>query len=224
MAVTPSQPVLDICEVAGSSGQADEAWNSPWSHDSTRLVSSKDKTVLIWDIEYHQDMGCTGPKGFMREEASLTNRAHYRSPRGYPTATDSYISADGDDQEEWDSSFSIQDFVITPDATRLFALGRPKLEIPLTKEVTQKLNGPTQTHLSLRSCFIGASEQFVASGSEVVPTDGDVYVWDRSPGTLVKTLSGHGTRCVDAVASNPANRNIFASASYDSTVRLWELK
>lgn len=102
--------------------------------------------------------------------------------------------------------------------------------------MVQKFEGLTQTHINLRSCFVGANEQYVVSGSEgtlraisdrtrsLVPTDGNIYVWDRSTGTLVKTLSGHGTRTVGVVASNPVNTNIFASASYNCTVRLWELK
>jgi len=57
-------------------------------------------------------------------------------------------------------------------------------------------------------------------------TDSQVYIWHRENGTLIETLKGHGhalgreTGCVNAVAWNPTNPGMFASAGDDRQVRM----
>ena len=57
--------------------------------------------------------------------------------------------------------------------------------------------GHDQQRFAIRSCFGGASESFIASGSE----DGKVYLWHRASEQQIQTLEGHlGTvNCVDTV-------------------------
>ncbi|KIJ35759.1 hypothetical protein M422DRAFT_61256 [Sphaerobolus stellatus SS14] len=70
----------------------------------------------------------------------------------------------------------------------------------------------------IRSCFGGAGQHFVASGSE----NGKVYIWQRETGILIQTLTGHGSGTVNCVAWNPQHPSMFASCSDDKTIRIWE--
>ena len=92
----------------------------------------------------------------------------------------------------------------------------------------------------IRSCFGGADDTLVVSGSEGTQScdlfpfycsrrergsrheDGRVYVWHRDRGILLDILAGHGRGSVNSVAWNPRNTQMFASCSDDYTIRLWE--
>ncbi|KAF8511107.1 WD40 repeat-like protein [Hysterangium stoloniferum] len=70
----------------------------------------------------------------------------------------------------------------------------------------------------IRSCFGGADEHFIVSGSE----NGKVYIWQRGTGELIDALAGHGQGSVNCVAWNPRIPSMFASCSDDKTIRIWE--
>jgi WD40 repeat protein len=68
----------------------------------------------------------------------------------------------------------------------------------------------------LRSAMGGAGCAFVACGSE----EGRVFVWHRETGELLASLAGH-SGVVNAVAWNPRNQYMMASAGDDRSVRIW---
>ncbi|KAG0143927.1 hypothetical protein CROQUDRAFT_672674 [Cronartium quercuum f. sp. fusiforme G11] len=78
--------------------------------------------------------------------------------------------------------------------------------------------GQKQGEFIIRSCFGGMDRNFILSGSE----DSKVYVWHKETGSLIEVLDGHGEGSVNAVAWNPKHPSMFASASDDHTVRIWQ--
>ncbi|KAI9798670.1 MAG: hypothetical protein M1833_004659 [Piccolia ochrophora] len=86
-----------------------------------------------------------------------------------------------------------------------------------TKEVVRRFMGQKQGQFVIRSGFGGAGQNFVISGSE----DSRIYIWHKENGTLVETLEGHHPGCVNAVAWNPTDPSMFASAGDDHKVRIW---
>jgi WD40 repeat protein len=86
-----------------------------------------------------------------------------------------------------------------------------------TGEITERYSGHTQRQYIIRSGFGGAGEGFVVSGSE----DSRIYIW-RTNGQLVEALDAHPDGCVNAVAWNPTDPKVFASAGDDKKVRIWK--
>ncbi|EPS40252.1 hypothetical protein H072_5931 [Dactylellina haptotyla CBS 200.50] len=91
------------------------------------------------------------------------------------------------------------------------------VDLELHEEV-RTFKGHKQGKFVIKSCFGGADENFVVSGSE----DCMIYVWHKENGLLMESLSGHeGT--VNCVAWNPTNPQMFASAGDDKVVRIWSV-
>ncbi|KAL9954122.1 hypothetical protein ACROYT_G041620 [Oculina patagonica] len=80
----------------------------------------------------------------------------------------------------------------------------------------RKFQGLRQAKYTIYSCFGGANEDFLASGSE----DHKVYIWHSKREKPVAVLSGHA-RIVNCVSWNPKDPTMLASASDDGTVRIW---
>ncbi|KAK9480403.1 WD40-repeat-containing domain protein [Lipomyces japonicus] len=82
--------------------------------------------------------------------------------------------------------------------------------------LVRKFVGQKQENFIIRSCFGGERDSFIVSGSE----DSHVFVWKKDDGSLIERLSGHAAP-VNSVAWNPMDKSMFASASDDSTIRIW---
>ncbi|KDQ07069.1 hypothetical protein BOTBODRAFT_120606 [Botryobasidium botryosum FD-172 SS1] len=87
-----------------------------------------------------------------------------------------------------------------------------------SKRMVRRYMGHQQFRHVIRSCFGGANESFIVSGSE----DGKVYIWHRDSCALLEALPGHGQGSVNTVAWNPQDEGMFASCSDDCTIRIWE--
>lgn len=85
-----------------------------------------------------------------------------------------------------------------------------------SQTLLSRFNGHKSSNLVIKSCFGGVERSFVVSGSE----DGQIYVYHSISGRLLQKLKGH-TDAVNSVAWHPTNPRMFASASDDSTVRIW---
>lgn len=92
--------------------------------------------------------------------------------------------------------------------------------------LVRSYTGHQQANYIVRSCFGGWNQNLVISGSE----DAKVWVWNRESGALVDQLSGHDVGSINAVAWRPHNAEtdgptpipMFASASDDHSVRIWQ--
>ncbi|RMX57360.1 hypothetical protein pdam_00016009 [Pocillopora damicornis] len=84
----------------------------------------------------------------------------------------------------------------------------------------RKYQGVRQARFTIYSCFGGANQDFLASGSEGEADYHKVYIWHFKREKPVAVLSGH-TRTVNCVSWNPRDIYMLASASDDGTVRLW---
>ncbi|XP_034827354.1 WD repeat-containing protein 26 isoform X1 [Maniola hyperantus] len=84
------------------------------------------------------------------------------------------------------------------------------------RTLVRRFRGLSQGHFTIHACFGGAHQDFIASGSE----DNKVYIWHIGGEEPIAVVSGH-TRCVNAVAWNPAHHDVLVSASDDYSLRLW---
>jgi len=87
-----------------------------------------------------------------------------------------------------------------------------------TARMTRKFTGQRQGSHIIRSCFGGAANNFIVSGSE----DAKIYIWHRDTGVLLEVLEGHGPGSVNSVVWHPHEASVFASCSDDRTIRIWE--
>ncbi|KAK2748535.1 hypothetical protein FQN57_000669 [Myotisia sp. PD_48] len=86
-----------------------------------------------------------------------------------------------------------------------------------TRQLARQFRGQKQGNFIIRSSFGGAAENFIVSGSE----DSKIYIWHKENSMLVEALDGHTSGCVNAVAWNPKDPGMFASAGDDRKVRIW---
>jgi WD repeat-containing protein 26 len=107
---------------------------------------------------------------------------------------------------------------LSSDGLRLLASVQSRdIHLYDTRSLTllRRFQGHVQLRFIIRSCFGGAHEQFVVSGSE----DSTIRIWNSHTGEVLAALHGHEAS-VNAVAWSRES-GVLLSASDDGTIRVW---
>ncbi|KAJ3124337.1 hypothetical protein HK100_011267 [Physocladia obscura] len=222
-----------ITALAFVGGNANNSFTNSSGSTARRFVSSSlDKNVLLWSIETGQVLHkWTGVRvtdfGISHDGSRLITVSDKRiRVFGLSDNINTVLGANGPKDEilsvqETDSITSISVAQDTPNGRYILVNVSGSQEIHLwdldeqPPRVIRTYAGHKQSRFVIRSSFGGYHDTFVVSGSE----DSNVYVWSREHGKLLEILKGH-TGTVNSISWN-RERNIFASASDDHTIRIW---
>ncbi|KAI8855164.1 WD40-repeat-containing domain protein [Chytridium lagenaria] len=198
-----------------------------WLPEGNKFVAgSADKSIVLWNI--HGDVLFKWNVRATDLSVSLDGKSLYviseRRIRIFSLATKEEIDCI-EESKSITSLHTAKDMrhilvnVLEVWFLSIYAVYSYKQEIHLwnvdEKELVRKYTGHKQERFVIRSCFGGMHQNFVLTGSE----DAKIYVWHREQGTLLEVLEGH-IGCVNGISWN-AQRNIFASASDDHSIRIW---
>lgn len=193
-------------------GHTEKVENLLFSNDQTVLASASDKEILVWNT-------ATGEKRFSLE-------GHPWSTRPLAFSPDGKILATGGEWEIqlWDaytgkhkrklSGHLDNNFLLTfsPDGKSLISSGK----------TTQLWDVDTGENISTLSEKSGAFPLLFSPDGKILYGNfgGNIEIWDVQLRQRIKTLNGHSSN-VTSMALSPKD-GVFASASYDGTVVLWE--
>jgi WD repeat-containing protein 26 len=237
------------------SGEHLRVYDLALSPDNTRLVALTEHQMIVYDFVSKQrireysfldgpapDSGMTGggiDHDVHRDGDAISNSQRARQRRGnsssrhHAHAGDSGTIYHGSNRQP--PRPCLTSVSISSDSQYMLISQNPNwirmMEIDTGEEV-RVFDGHKQEQFMIRSSWGGASEAFVASGSEglsltftlvsfaeFLGIDNRIYVWRASTGQLVERLDGH-TACVNCIAWNPVFPGMFASASDDGSVKV----
>mmetsp|Transcript_14852 Transcript_14852/g.38086 ORF Transcript_14852/g.38086 Transcript_14852/m.38086 type:complete len:578 (-) Transcript_14852:156-1889(-) len=193
-----------------------EVTSCAWCPDGKQFVSgSTDQTLCLWSVEgklvHSWSTVRASDLAVSVDGRWLVVACHSREVQIYDLSTYAMKS--------FTETSSITSLSLSTDGDEIL-LNLSSAEIHTwdikTRKPLRKYHGHEQGRYQIRSCFGGAGEAFVASGSE----DNMVYLWHRQNATLLETLRGH-SRSVNCVAWHPLDPGVLASASDDQTIRIW---
>lgn len=195
-----------------------------FSPDGKKLASaSRDKTVIIWDVENKKAIGqplqkhsdsvlsvAFSPEGELLASASDDNtvilwNAEKQIPIGQPLKK---------------HTSSVWSVIFDPSGKRLASAGDDKTIIVWDVKQQTPIGQPLQSHTNnVNSITFSPDGKQLASASH----DGTVILWNVENQTPIgQALRGHNSD-VNGVAFSP-DGELFASASDDYTVILWNVK
>ncbi|KAF9418674.1 hypothetical protein BGZ94_009615, partial [Podila epigama] len=207
-------------------GHASKVTWCAWSPDDTKILSTGiDRTVNLWDVQNEQgDVQYTWPFP-VRDVVISSDGKTLVAMCG--TLMRVISLEDMSELSKLEETYIITAISLSKDGRYLLANTTAKpTQPPQQREIhlwnlaegriERRYVGYKQGLYIIRSCFGGWDDRFVVSGSE----DSTIYIWHRDNGNLIQTLVGH-LRPVTSVAWNPVHPTMFASASDDTTIRIW---
>ncbi|KIV86096.1 hypothetical protein PV11_01731 [Exophiala sideris] len=201
-----------------------------WAPDSMSFVtSSHDRSFQLchWSLlapEPERPIH-VWPKGFRVQDVAITDDGHWLvalDPQNIIRVFDMHTYREEPPIKVVGKMTSIS---LSHDGNTVLvnlAVGEVHMIDLVTRDTVRRFKGQKQGEFVIRSCFGGAAENFVVSGSE----DGLIYVWHKENEALIEKLSGHsrgvgGKDCVTTVDWNPRDASMFASGGDDRKVRIW---
>ena len=197
-----------------------------WLPDGNYFISAGvDKTVLLWGVASGAVLSSwTGSRVHNLAVNSHGTQLIAACERGIRVCPIETMSSETPTltvtEELWiEESEPITSLCLTKDG-RHALVNTASQEIHLwelpSRSLIHRYIGHKQGRFVIRAAFGGVDESFVVCGSE----DSQVYIWHRHSATLLEVLPGH-SGAVNAVCWSPRHC-MFASASDDHTVRVWE--
>lgn len=245
---TSGRLMMDVEHNSSDNGYA--ITSATWCRDSIRFATSSHDSrsaICLWTL-YGQE-----PQSPLHTWTSVETKNQLRSPECRITPDGNRLLAVDTKavlhvydlrsyREEYRTQFSSQATSLTVSAdSKTLLVNLAECEIHMfdldNAYTIRKFKGQKQGSFIIRSCFGGAAENFVLSGSEGKSScsvhdsansviDGKVYIWHKENSALIETLRGHGRGqggidCVTTVAWNPKDAGMFASGGDDHKVRMY---
>ncbi|CAK8565429.1 unnamed protein product [Lathyrus sativus] len=185
------------------------------------LSGLSDKSICMWELDGTEVESWTGQKTLKISDLEITVDGEHLSICKENAIL--FFNKETKHERFVEEDQAITSFSLSKDS-RFLLVNLLNQEIHLWNiegdpKLVSKYKSHKRSRFIIRSCFGGYQQSFIASGSE----DSQVYIWHRSSGELVDALPGH-SGAVNCVSWNPANPHMLASASDDSTVRIWGLE
>ncbi|EXJ92255.1 hypothetical protein A1O3_00805 [Capronia epimyces CBS 606.96] len=200
-----------------------------WGPDSMSFVTAshdRNSQLCHWNLQSSQPDRPVHvwPRGFRVQDVAITEDGHWLvalDPQNIIRVFDMQTYREEPPIKTESKMTSIS---LSRDGSTLLvnmAIGEVHMIDLATRDTVRKFRGQKQGEFVIRSCFGGAAENFVVSGSE----DGMIYVWHKENEALIEKLPGHGhgqsgKECVTTVAWNPKDPGMFASGGDDRKVRM----
>ncbi|KAL6243521.1 hypothetical protein RBB50_009514 [Rhinocladiella similis] len=201
-----------------------------WTPDSMGFVTaSHDRNCQLcyWSLlaEKPETPIYVWPKGFRVQDVAITNDGHWLVALDPQNVIRIFDLHSYREEPPIKTAGKMTSIALSEDGSTVLvnlAIGEIQMIDLVTRDIVRRFRGQKQGEFVIRSCFGGAAENFVVSGSE----DGMVYVWHKENESLIEKLPGHGRgaggkECVTTVDWNPRDASMFASGGDDRRVRIW---